>query len=649
MKSTTRRRIRRTIAGCFLLTLAGLTMAFALRSHIATHVARIRLERLAHSHGLQAGFNNLSVEGLSTIHLDGLWAATPSDTLFSLQRLDVKLRFLPLLRQNLEVETIAVDSLLLRLPQQGHALETSEALSTSPEQATDYVRQSRRFVRLLFDLLPANATLSRIHCTHTTDSLTLQVILPRMELRQYTFDTQVNVTENNQQQRWHLQGIINPDERQLQLSAVPSIPAHTPLPYLSHRLHAEVSFDSLSIGLHAPQEDDTPTRLTLSGGASLHGLCILQPRLSPMPIVIDSTSTQFTLHILPTALQLDSCSTLRLNLLDLHPYLLAERIATPEAQRPDASWHFTLSLHKPWFPSQQLFSSLPRGLFSNLQGLRTRGELAYDLHFDLDLTRPDSLQLYSALHRRHFAIEQYGATPLNRMTDEFLYTAYEQGEPVRTFPVGPSWEHFTPLSQVQPILLTAILQSEDGGFFHHQGFLPDALREALAYDIKAGRFARGGSTISMQLVKNVFLSREKNLARKLEEALIVWLIEGQRLTSKERMLEVYLNIAEWGPMIYGLREAAHYYFAKPPQALTTEESIFLATIIPRPKHWMWSFTPEGTLRDSQEAHFRLLAERLVAKGLLTPTQAEAISIHNLHLQGPAASYFQQSSHSTIQE
>ena len=64
---------------------------------------------------------------------------------------------------------------------------------------------------------------------------------------------------------------------------------------------------------------------------------------------------------------------------------------------------------------------------------------------------------------------------------------------------------------------------------------------------------------------------------------------------------------------------------------------------------MWSFTPEGTLRDSQEAHFRLLAERLVAKGLLTPTQAEAISIHNLHLQGPAASYFQQSSHSTIQE
>lgn len=70
-------------------------------------------------------------------------------------------------------------------------------------------------------------------------------------------------------------------------------------------------------------------------------------------------------------------------------------------------------------------------------------------------------------------------------------------------------------------------------------------------DIKERRFARGGSTLSMQLVKNVFLSRNKTIARKLEEMLIVWLIESNHLTSKERMFEVYLNIAEWGPMIYG--------------------------------------------------------------------------------------------------
>lgn len=78
----------------------------------------------------------------------------------------------------------------------------------------------------------------------------------------------------------------------------------------------------------------------------------------------------------------------------------------------------------------------------------------------------------------------------------------------------------------------------------------------------------------MQLVKNVFLNRNKNIARKLEEALIVWLIETERLTSKERMYEVYLNIVEWGPLVYGVQEAATYYFKKRPSQLTAEESIF---------------------------------------------------------------------------
>lgn len=93
----------------------------------------------------------------------------------------------------------------------------------------------------------------------------------------------------------------------------------------------------------------------------------------------------------------------------------------------------------------------------------------------------------------------------------------------------------------------SVMQSEDGAFYYHHGFLPDALREALIYDLQVKRFARGGSTITMQLVKNVFLNKNKNFARKLEEALIVWIIETKRLTSKERMYEVYLNIAEWGP------------------------------------------------------------------------------------------------------
>ena len=228
------------------------------------------------------------------------------------------------------------------------------------------------------------------------------------------------------------------------------------------------------------------------------------------------------------------------------------------------------------------------------------------------------------LKEKDFRIIEYGATSLSKMSEEFVYTAYENGIPVKTFPVGPSWEHFTPLDSISPLLRMSVMQSEDGAFFYHKGFLPDAMREALIYDLQVERFARGGSTITMQLVKNVFLNRNKNFARKLEEALIVWLIETERLTSKERMYEVYLNIAEWGPLVYGIQEASAYYFGKRPSQLTTEESIFLASIIPKPKHFRSSFAENGRLKENMEGYYKLIAGRLAKKGLISEIEADSI-------------------------
>jgi membrane peptidoglycan carboxypeptidase len=116
---------------------------------------------------------------------------------------------------------------------------------------------------------------------------------------------------------------------------------------------------------------------------------------------------------------------------------------------------------------------------------------------------------------------------------------------------------------------------------HHRGFLQESFRESIVKNYREHRFARGGSTISMQLVKNVFLSRDKTVSRKAEEALIVYLIENLGLVPKERMLEVYLNVIEWGPNVYGIGEASHFYFNKRPSQLTLQESLFLASVISR--------------------------------------------------------------------
>jgi len=153
----------------------------------------------------------------------------------------------------------------------------------------------------------------------------------------------------------------------------------------------------------------------------------------------------------------------------------------------------------------------------------------------------------------------------------------------------------------------------------HRGFLADAFRESIAKNYKERRFARGGSTISMQLVKNVFLSRDKTVSRKAEEALIVYLIENLGLVSKERMLEVYLNVIEWGPNVYGIGEAARFYFNKKPSELTLQESLFLSSIIPRPKSFQYQFDKEGQLRASMGDYFKILTTRMVWRGVLDPS------------------------------
>src|SRR6185503_16241517 len=166
--------------------------------------------------------------------------------------------------------------------------------------------------------------------------------------------------------------------------------------------------------------------------------------------------------------------------------------------------------------------------------------------------------------------------------------------------------YYTPLDRISPDLRNAVMTAEDPSFYTHHGFVEESIRKSLATDYKNKKFKRGGSTISMQLVKNAFLSREKTLARKIEEMMIVWLIENNHIMTKDRMLEVYFNIIEWGRNIYGIGEAAHYYFGKSPADLTLGESIYLASIVPKPKTGLYSFLPDGTLNPRLIYYFNII-------------------------------------------
>jgi membrane peptidoglycan carboxypeptidase len=121
----------------------------------------------------------------------------------------------------------------------------------------------------------------------------------------------------------------------------------------------------------------------------------------------------------------------------------------------------------------------------------------------------------------------------------------------------------------------------------------------------------------MQLIKNVFLTREKTVSRKLEEILLVYILENNRIVSKERMLEVYFNIIEWGPNVYGIGEASRFYFQKSPSELTFNECLFLARIIPSPRKFMYQFNDQGKLRDFAATQESFLTNIMSRRGLLS--------------------------------
>jgi membrane peptidoglycan carboxypeptidase len=176
---------------------------------------------------------------------------------------------------------------------------------------------------------------------------------------------------------------------------------------------------------------------------------------------------------------------------------------------------------------------------------------------------------------------------------------------------GPGTANWTSLEDISPYLVHAVLAHEDGGFFTHHGFSLRHIRDALVRNLKEGRYVVGASTITMQLVKNVFLHREKTLARKIQEVLLTWWIE--RVMEKRDIIELYLNVIEYGPSVYGIRNGAKHYFNRLPSQLSPAESVYLATILPNPKKYHSAFE-RGSISASWVSQMRQMLMRLKERG-----------------------------------
>jgi monofunctional glycosyltransferase len=201
--------------------------------------------------------------------------------------------------------------------------------------------------------------------------------------------------------------------------------------------------------------------------------------------------------------------------------------------------------------------------------------------------------------------------PLARPGASMTITVKDWHRKDHRFVVGPKNPRWTPYRAIPAALKKAVVASEDANFYSHEGVDYEAIGEAIKTDWRKGKFVHGGSTITQQLAKNLFLTREKTLIRKVKEFVLARRMDDA--LSKSRILELYLNVVELGPMVYGVGHAAHYYFGKHPSALTVRECAFLASMLPGPKIYNPYRKMGRVMQRSDRILRRMAAARMISR------------------------------------
>lgn len=289
---------------------------------------------------------------------------------------------------------------------------------------------------------------------------------------------------------------------------------------------------------------------------------------------------------------------------------------------------------------ERIKRSLPPAVLGPLLDVGVRGSWDHRVALDLDLARPDSVRFEADVVTHHLALDPARTRlRLLGLNEPFAAVILLPRGARSVRELSGNNPHFRTLDAISPDLVHAVVTNEDGGFFGHRGFNTEAMKQAIAENLKAGAYRRGAGTITMQLARNLYTGHARTLSRKGQEIVLAWILEHLTGVSKERLLEIYLNIIEWGPGVHGADEAARFYFDRDAHDLTLDQSLFLATVIPSPSRWRGRFEPDGTARRYVKAQMHFIGRAMIAKGWLTPEALPPADSLRVELAGPARETF----------
>ena len=576
-----------------------------LRKEIAQATAKAKKE-----YNLDVKIGSARFSGLATVSFSDISIVPDQrDSLLSIKKFDVSVKLMPLIFGKVKLADVVLDD--------GHLNLTSikgvknfdflfrKKKDTTVKAKVDLSVVANNLMNQVLYKIPDDLDLKNFLVTFKDDSASVKLLAQTAQIKNGKLSSTIKVDDTA---TWHFAGKMHPSDKDIDLRLYAD-GKKVEIPVIEKRFHLKVNFDTVTTRLQKVENADGITKIY--GYWAVRNLVMNHKALSSSDIVVPDGAIDANVFVGKNYVSLDSTSVVHLKKIAIKTYLKYQ--LNPVKM-------FTAKINTDWLNAQDAFDASPGGLFESLEGIKVVGKLKYHLHLFLDTSNPDQVQFESALDKQDFHITQYGKTDLGKLNRVFTYIPYEKGKPMPARVIGPQNPDFTPLSEISPNVRYACMTSEDPSFYTNKGFVIESIRRSIATDFKKKKFMRGGSTISMQLIKNTFLSREKTLARKIEEILIVWLIENDNIMSKDRMLEVYFNVAEWGRNIYGIGEASHYYFGKSPSELTLGEGIYLASILPHPKTGLYSFLPDGSLRPSLQNYFNLIGKLMAGHGW---TQADS--------------------------
>lgn len=572
------------------LAILAVVLAGVVLDAAATAFVAARLRALARGRDAEASWRRLDVSLLGSATVDGLAVATATDTLLRAERVRVDVRRWSVLFVRPRIGSVELRHAVVTLP--ARRAPNTDSLAVPPPAEDRAARARERGARV------------RSAAERVARGLLLPARdMPRLTVRDLAVRTASADTSEPATGITVARLDLDPRRDGIRLFAEGRLDFVRP-----------VTFDvSLSYG-----HDDR-----LTGGARLD---IPDPRggePSPLRLTVDGHVEQDR-----DAGVVSLADRSRVTVGEI-PILLEGSVARDGP-------HLRFALAADTVTAEQVHRSVPRPLLGPLTGLDVHGSFDYRLALDLDVAEPDSVRFTADVVPHGLSLDPSGTRlDIFRLAQPFTATIRLPRSVIVSRDLSEANPNFRPLDSIDSTIAYALVTNEDGSFFRHRGFNVEAVKSSIAENLKAGAYRRGAGTITMQLARNLYLGHDRTLSRKAQEVVLAWVLEHLTGVTKRRLLEIYLNIIEWGPGVHGADEATHYYFDHPADHATTAEALFLATVVPSPRKWRWRFDDAGELRPFARAQMHFIGRAMIARGWLAPEALPPADSLHVELRGPA--------------